>query len=104
MGPMFGPDAIGGRSYVYRPQWEKDVDYSPDRNPSQSRNIIRSETGKDLLWVLEVRNDNGGMIGVLTFRAIGDPSGKLQFKGVATFSRDQIFYHQDDDVMVVRSE
>lgn len=65
---------------------------SPDRVPSFSMLAIR-DRGKDVVEVLEVKNENGQRIGALVLAArsdLDDPSGKLRAHGVSVFTAEEI--------------
>ena len=90
---MFGNNAWDGytaKSYEYKPTWEKDVDYNPDRRPSSSAEYFVTPDDGSVLCLLQVRG-----LGVLTFRAVSDlddPRGRLRFTGVGLYSKSDIGY------------
>jgi hypothetical protein len=62
-------------------------DVNPDRRRSSS-GLYLVERGRDLFWLMVVRGH-----GVLTMRAEGDTdTGRLKFKGVALFTKEEIGY------------
>ena len=90
MGYPFGnnwSDGYAAKSYVYKPAWERDIDYSPDHQRSSSAMFVE-ERGQDIVCVLQVRG-----LGAIVMRAQTDwrsTDGQLDFKGVSTFTKDEI--------------
>lgn len=63
---------------------------SPDSCPSFSI-IGISDRGKDIVEVLEVKNDNGVRLGALVLSARGEEeSGRLRAHGVSLFTKEEI--------------
>lgn len=64
------------------------IDYNPDHQRSSSALFIE-DRGTDIVWILQVKG-----LGVIVMRAAtswrGD--GKMEFRGVSTFSKAEIGY------------
>jgi hypothetical protein len=79
-------DGYTAKSYEYKPKWEMDIDYNPDHRRSTSGMFIEPDDRGNYRWVLSVRG-----LGALVMRAVADEAtGKLDFKGVSTFTDAEI--------------
>lgn len=63
---------------------EKQLDYNPDRRPSDS-NVFLDEREDGYLWVYQVKGE-----GVFCLRAVRDETGALTFSGFSIFTKDEI--------------
>jgi hypothetical protein len=85
-------DGYQAKTYEYKPAWEKDVDYCPDRQPSSSALFYESRDDS-VLFVMQVKG-----LGVVTMRATSsweNSDGKLRFDGVGIFTKADIGYSPD---------
>jgi mannose-6-phosphate isomerase-like protein (cupin superfamily) len=79
-------DKFGHKAYDYKPTWEKDIDYSPERRPSDARlAIVDDDTNHTVRAAMEIRGE-----GALVFKAHANEQGQWVFDGVAIFTDDQI--------------
>lgn len=72
----------------YEPKWEKDIDYSPDRNRSSS-DIITGVLKHRVVRIWQVR---GLGVMVATADDVTNEQGKLTFSNLAIFTKDEIGY------------
>lgn len=81
------------RQYSYTPKWDHNEDRCPDHRRSDS-NCWYFDKGKKVGCVLEVKKDDGTVIGVIILDGESDPKdplGKLRH-GVSVLSIDEIRY------------
>lgn len=86
----FQNDSFGHKSYDYKPAWEKDVERSPDKQPSHSEFWYLSND-RDTTLIMEVKG-----LGCITMRATGGhDDGKLRFEGLALVTSEEILFDKE---------
>ena len=79
-------DGYQAKSYEYKPEWEKDVDFNPDHYPSATPPIIEPD-GASIRYCLPIRG-----LGVIILRGEMTDHEVCEFKGVSIFTKADIGY------------
>lgn len=78
-------DGFTAKPYEYNPTWEKQVDYSPDHQPSSSA-MISENRETDFIWLWQVKGI--GVIVVRSSTSCNDPH-------ISIFTKEEIGFKPD---------
>ena len=77
-------DGYSAKAYEYKPTWEKQVDYSPDRNPAAGL-VVTVLIGDRLVRMWHMRG-----LGVMMADMYGNETGTLEPRGLSIFTKEDI--------------